>query len=76
MIFGKKKGGKGQTEVLSYDRNEKTPVIHCSICNGEQVAGFKDRKTGHFREITLIRTPDELETFMKQCGVTQIPREY
>ena len=71
-LFSKKKA----VEPLSYDRENEYPVLHCSICNGEQVAGFKDRKTGHFREITLIRTPDELETFMKQCGVTQVPREY
>ena len=71
-LFSKKK----KTEFLSYDREKEYPVLRCSICNGEQVAGFKDRKTGHFREITLIRTDEELETFKQQCQVTEIPREY
>ena len=34
MLFKKKK--------LTYDKDNKKPVIKCSICNGEQVAGFKD----------------------------------
>ena len=71
-LFSKKK----PVEPLSYDREKEYPVLHCSICNGEQVAGFKNRDTGHFREITLIRTPAELETFMKQCGITEIAKEY
>ncbi len=71
-FFSKKK----ITEQLSYDREKEYPVLRCSICNGEQVAGFKDRSTGHFREITFIRNEEELEKFMKQCGVTQIGREY
>ena len=28
------------------------------------------------REITLIRTPAELDTFMKQCGISEITKEY
>ena len=51
-FFTKKKAA----EPLVYDRVKEYPVLHCSICNGEQVAGFKNRDTGHFREITLIRT--------------------
>jgi len=30
----------------SYDRECMKPVIHASICTGEQVAGFKDIQTG------------------------------
>ena len=71
-IFTKKK----EAEPLVYDREKEYPVLHCSICNGEQVAGFKNRDTGHFREITLIRTPAELDTFMKQCGISEITKEY
>ena len=36
MIFKKRK------EVKSYDKENCKPVIKCSICNGEQVAGFKN----------------------------------
>lgn len=36
MGLFKKKG-----VVQSYDKENKKPVIKASICNGEQVAGFK-----------------------------------
>lgn len=41
MRLFKKKG-----VVQSYDKENKQPVIKASICNGEQVAGFKDFHTG------------------------------
>ena len=71
-LFSKKK----KAESLSFDPEKEYPVLRCSICNGEQVAGFKNRDTGHFREITLIRTQAELDTFMKQCGISEITKEY
>lgn len=71
-LFKKKK----TVELLPYDREKEYPVLRCSICNGEQVAGFKNRETGHFREIMFIRTQVDLETFMKQCQITQIVKEY
>ena len=70
-MFGKKKVKK-----LEYDPGEKYPVIRCSICNGEQVAGFRNRNTGRFREAYVIRSHEELEEFRKMCGVDQIPKEY
>ncbi len=36
MMFGKKK----KIVKKSYDPAAQTPILHCSICNGEQVAGF------------------------------------
>lgn len=35
-----------RTVVQSYDKENKKPVIESSICNGEQVADFKDIYTG------------------------------
>ena len=56
--------------------NEK-PLIKASICNGEQVAGFKNLHTGEFREVMLIRGFEDLETFKKQYGIQdQITKEY
>ena len=37
---------KKKTIVKSYDKNTKKPVIKASICNGEQIVGFKDIYTG------------------------------
>lgn len=59
-----------------YDREQEDPVVSCSICNGEMVAGFKNRRTGQFREYSLIRNQQELEEFRRQCGVEQVPKEY
>ncbi len=64
MFFKKKQSLK------SYDEKSKKPVIKCSICNGEQVAGFKDIHSGAFEEIMLIRSPEELENFKDQYGIT------
>ncbi len=51
---------KHKTKRLSYDPDCKIPVIKASICNGEQVAGFKDIKTGAFEEIMLISNDGDL----------------
>ena len=48
-MFGKK------VKKKSYDQDAKKPVIRCSICTGEQVAGFKDIQTGKFEEVMLIK---------------------
>ena len=65
MMFFKKK-----SEKRSYDKEYKKPVIKASICNGEQVAGFRDLKTGAFEEITLIRNASDLDDFKKMYGIT------
>ena len=48
-----------RTEKKTYDRSNQKPVIKASICNGEQVAGFKDIRTGKFEEVMLIRRAEE-----------------
>ena len=68
---------KTKTES-SYDYNpdKETPIIRASICNGEQVAGFKDKETGAFHEVMLIRNQQDLSGFMKACGIDHIDKEY
>lgn len=46
---------KKKSMPLPYDKMNKKPVIKASICNGEQVAGFKDIHTGKIEEIMLIK---------------------
>ena len=55
---------------------EYEPVIRCSICTGEQVAGFQDLKTGKFLEIQLLRRPEDLEQFKKEYGITEDPKKF
>ena len=52
------------------DNADKIPVIKCSICNGEQVAGFKDIHTGAFEEDMLILGEKDLKQFRKKYGIT------
>ena len=46
------------------------PAIRCSICTGEQVAGFRHEETGRFEEVMLLRSPEDLECFRKLYGIT------
>lgn len=64
-MFGK----KVQKEV--YDRENLRPVIHASICTGEQVAGFKDIRTGKFTEVMLIRNSKDMEEFTKKYDISK-----
>lgn len=70
MLFRKKKKKK------NYDRENKRAVIKCSICNGEQVAGFKDIHTGRFEEIMLIRNDADLKRFLEMYEISDITKEY
>lgn len=61
----------------SYDNENMKPVIKASICNGEQVAGFKDMNTGKIEEVMLIKTPEDLESFKNMYGINEeITKEY
>ena len=55
----------------TYDREHMKPVIRASICTGEEVAGFKDIRTGKIEEIMLIRSPEELERFKEIYEITE-----
>lgn len=68
---------KKKSAVQSYDTENKNPVIKASICNGEQIAGFKDIYTGKFEEVMLIKTAADLRKFKSVYGITEeITKEY
>ena len=68
---------KKKSVVQSYDKENKKPVIKASICNGEQVAGFKDIHTGKIEEVMLIKSPADLEHFKAMYGIDEeIVKEY
>ena len=72
MLFKKKSAPSG-----TYDREKLTPVIRCSICTGEQVAGFRDKATGRLEEVMLLQSPRDLEDFRTRYGITEeIERTY
>ncbi|MDY2588828.1 MAG: aspartate dehydrogenase [Agathobacter sp.] len=68
---------KKKIVTRSYDKENKKPVIKASICNGEQVAGFKDIHTGKIEEVMLIKSSADLEQFKAMYGINEeITKEY
>lgn len=72
FFAGKNQSASGYT----YDPETEKPVIRASICSGERTAGFKNRKTGAFREVLLIRNRKDLDEFMELYGLEHIDTEY
>ncbi len=68
---------KKNAVVLTYDKENKKPVIKSSICNGEQVASFKDIHTGKIEEVMLIKSMADLDKFKAMYGINEeIAKEY
>lgn len=73
-MFGRKK----QEKTIEFDREHQRAVLKCSICTGEQVAGFKDIDTGKVQEVMLIKNEKDMETFLRMYGLErgQVSKEY
>ena len=63
-------------ETVPYDPELQYPVIRASICTGERVAGFKNRRDGHFTEVMLIRSPEDERRFMEAYQIERLETEY
>lgn len=63
-------------EAVPFDPKTQYAAIRSSICTGEQVAGFKSRETGKFREVMLIRSDGDLERFKEIYGLDSVVTEY
>ncbi len=61
---------KRNKQDKTYDPATAQPVIKCSICTGEQVAGFRDINTGIFTDVMLLRSDDDLRAFKEQYGIS------
>lgn len=55
---------KKTIQLKTYDPASQKPVLKCSICNGEQVAGFKNLQTGKIEEIMFVRDKKDLQDFI------------
>ena len=64
------------SEDIPFDPDKQTAVIKCSICNGEQVAGFKSREDGNFTEVMVIRDDMDLIKFKEIYKIEEIKKEY
>ena len=63
-------------ELIQYDPDKMIAVIRSSICTGEKTAGFKDRKTGHFTDIMLIRNDQDEAHFKTIFGIEELETDY
>lgn len=48
------------------------PVLRCSICTGEQTAGYISKDTGKFVDVMLIRNEADLDQFCSEYGVDKM----
>lgn len=63
-------------ELIQYDPTKMTAIIRSSICTGEKTAGFKDKKTGRFTDIMLIRDDRDAEHFQELFDIKDLIIEY
>ena len=61
---------KKKASVPAYNPETEEAALRCSICTGEQVAGFRMEDTGKFEEVMLLRTPEDLRAFRERYGIT------
>lgn len=67
---------KKKVNKISYDKENLKPILKCSICNGEQVAGFKNIHTGKFEDVMLIKDIRDLDKFMEMYDISTLEKEY
>lgn len=68
--------GRKAVKKKTYDQENLRPILRCSICNGEQVAGFKNIHTGKFEEVMFIRNEKDLAEFKAMYDIETITKEY
>ena len=76
-MFGFGKSGKQKNiPTVTYDPMQQKAVLRCSICTGEQVAGFQDLHSGKFEEVMLIRGEADLRQFKELYGIEEVEKIY
>ena len=60
MLFFRSKKSAVPAGSGKYDRDRQEPVLRCSICTGEQVAGFL---------VMLVRNSADLEAFRSEYAI-------
>lgn len=76
-MFGFGRANKqGEAPKVTFDPEHQRAVLRCSICTGEQVAGFQDVQGGKFEEVMLIRDRADLQHFKELYGIEEITKIY
>ena len=68
--------GRDPRATVDYDPERQEPVIRASICTGEKAAGFKDRESGKFTEVMLIKSPEDEALFKEIYRLDEVKTEY
>ena len=76
LISKLKSKHKGNAELFPYDEVKHEAVIRCSICTGEQVAGFRSREDGNFVGVMVIQSEKDLEYFKRLYRVDDVRKIY
>ena len=71
-----KKRTQSSAEDFKFDPETQYAVIRSSICTGEKVAGFKNKRDGHFKEVMVIRTAADEQRFKDLYGIDGVRTEY
>lgn len=74
--FHKDHHGKELESEIRFDPETQYAVIRSSICTGEKVAGFRNKKDGHFTEVMVIRSSEDEKQFMAAYGIEKVRTEY
>ena len=69
-------GEKDLKNEIKFDPETQYAVIRSSICTGEKVAGFKNKKDGHFMEVMVIRSSEDERRFKAIYGLETVRTEY
>lgn len=75
-LFSFFRDSQEQDTATPFSSDTHIAVIRSSICTGEKVAGFRDKRDGSFTEVMLIRSQRDLEQFQRRFGVEHIKTEY
>ena len=71
-----KKRTQSSAGDFKFDPETQYAVIRSSICTGEKVAGFKNKRDGHFTEVMVIRTATDEQRFKDLYGIDSVRTEY
>ena len=72
----RRRTGRPEKAKVPFDPEKQVAVIRSSICTGEQAAGFRDRESGRFTEVMLIRGPGDEARFREMYGLDAVKKEY
>lgn len=74
--FTNRKDADASKEAFVFDPETQYAVIRSSICTGEKVAGFKNKRDGHFVEVMVIRSAADEQRFRDLYGIDSVRTEY